>query len=104
MNIRNQRFVFASDLFENLPLIQESWDEADHGSFDFSFGDCYRSMITINKFWQAACQAVDGDAEDCKSESEGDETNPYEKEITILENRLNSLDDDVLIDVEENKE
>ena len=96
MNIRNQPFVFVSDLFEGLPALQEAWDEADHGSFDFSFGDCTRSMITQRKF----TNAVNDSGEWLDEE---DEVSEYNKELKVLQSRLANLPDDVLIDVEENK-
>ena len=88
MNILTQRYVTLSALFADLPFIRGEWHDADHKNF--TWGDCNRSMINKATF----VKSVDLCSED--EEIAGN----LDGEMAILASRLETIPDDVMIDLE----
>ena len=83
MTIHIARFVAASDLFGGSPLAREALEDAGH----FSWGDCTRSLVSLD----ALRAALDQD---------GRRDPDVNREIAAVHARLHTLPPDVTVDLE----
>ena len=94
MKIETCQFVTLTSVLEGVPHLAQFFRETDHNSF--TWGDCNRSMISINTFL--------GEFSDDEFVfyADGDDTlyKTLQSEYGTLYNKLDGLDQNIYIDLE----
>lgn len=86
MTVQTAQFVDMSDIFEGYPNVAQAFAAADN--HPFTWGDNNRSLVSKERFKDTLDEACE------------DDDNVSDDDLTVVKDRIDSIPDDVYIDLE----